>query len=66
MISESNARRKILVADDIEELRDTVCHILRGEGFIVDAARDGEECLEKIPVFEPDLLLIDVTGTGRA
>jgi CheY-like chemotaxis protein len=52
--------RRILVADDVSDYREAVCEALKKHGYVVDSVQDGVECLEKIPVFKPDLLLLDV------
>jgi DNA-binding response OmpR family regulator len=50
----------ILLVDDEDALRMTLSDRLRGEGYVVDTAMDGEEALEKVNNSPFDLLIIDV------
>ena len=50
---------KILIADDESPLRHAIRDKLLREGFEVEEAEDGEECLDKIEASRPDLLLLD-------
>jgi two-component system, OmpR family, alkaline phosphatase synthesis response regulator PhoP len=50
----------ILLVEDEDALRTTLSDRLRGEGYVVDTARDGEEGLEKITTSPFDLLILDV------
>jgi two-component system cell cycle response regulator len=54
----------VLVADDDGVTRAMVTAWLRGSGFDVVAARDGDEALEVAAEQQPDLLLVDVTMPG--
>lgn len=51
---------KILVADDEKINVDFFQIMLTKLGFEVDVAYDGEEVLEKVKTFEPDLILLDL------
>lgn len=51
---------KILVVDDEADLRDLVKLYLTEEGYEVDTAIDGKDCLNKIRENNPDLVLLDV------
>lgn len=51
---------KILVAEDEPALRENLRTLLELEGFEVMVAADGQEALEAVPQFGPDLLLTDV------
>jgi DNA-binding response OmpR family regulator len=53
-------KENILLVDDEDALRTTLGDRLRGEGYVVDTAVDGEEALEKITNSPFDLLIIDV------
>jgi len=55
----------VLVADDDRVTRTMVTAWLRGSGFDVVAARDGDEALAVATERQPDLLLVDVTMPGR-
>jgi CheY-like chemotaxis protein len=52
--------RRALVIDDDPGIRILVTRILVREGFIVDAARDGGEGLEKILQHDYDLIALDL------
>jgi DNA-binding NtrC family response regulator len=51
----------VLVADDEDDLRASLVDLLRGEGYAVDQARNGEEALAVVTgPSPPDLVLLDV------
>ncbi|MEK6809460.1 MAG: response regulator [Nanoarchaeota archaeon] len=52
--------KKILLVEDDPFLADIYTTKLKEEGFSVDTAQDGEECLKKIQTKTPDLLVLDV------
>ena len=54
-------RRKILVVDNEATDRGLVLNFLRPLGFILEEAESGLECLRKVPVFHPDLILMDLS-----
>lgn len=51
---------KVLVVDDEEDLRSTLCEFLGGHGFAPVEAADGEEALAKYFTEKPDLILLDL------
>lgn len=51
---------KILLVDDDEGLLRLLKMRLCSEGFVVEACQDGIQCLQKLDVFEPDLLISDL------
>jgi CheY-like chemotaxis protein len=53
-------RKKILVADDTELIRETARRMLQDAGFEVVTAEDGEEALQRIREEHPDLILTDL------
>jgi two-component system cell cycle response regulator len=55
----------VLVADDDGVTRAIVSSWLKGAGYRVIAASDGDEALDLAREHEPDLLLVDVTMPGR-
>ncbi|MDX6768882.1 MAG: response regulator transcription factor [Elusimicrobiota bacterium] len=50
---------KVLVIDDEEDYRLIISDILRGAGFEVTLAKDGEEGLAAARAARPDLVLVD-------
>ncbi|HUA17870.1 MAG TPA: response regulator transcription factor [Bryobacteraceae bacterium] len=57
---------RILVVDDEPQIRRTMRTTLTGAGYEVDDAKTGEEALNKLREFRPDLVLLDMNmpGTG--
>lgn len=51
---------KILVAEDERDIRELIAFTLRFAGFDVELASNGAEAVEKAPVVNPDLILMDV------
>ncbi|MFC1508808.1 response regulator [Candidatus Omnitrophota bacterium] len=51
---------RVLVAEDTELISKLMKVILLKNGFEVDVAHDGEQCLEKIETFKPDLVILDI------
>ncbi|MEM8953929.1 MAG: response regulator [Verrucomicrobiota bacterium] len=60
MGTNGNGERRILVADDVDDLREAVCGALSQRGYLVEGVSDGEQCLVAIGLFRPHLLLLDV------
>lgn len=56
--------KKILVVDDEESIRYLYKEELEEEGFAVEVAKGGEEALEKVPLFKPDLVTLDIKMPG--
>lgn len=54
-----DGRKLILIADDEREIRDVVSLLMRGEGYEVILAEDGEDVLGKMSP-EVDLYILDV------
>ncbi len=52
--------KRILIADDEDVIRDTVCDILNGYGCKVSVATDGEAAIELIAQSDFDLVLSDI------
>ncbi|WP_342417231.1 response regulator transcription factor [Paenibacillus sp. FSL R10-2782] len=52
--------KKILIADDEPGIRNALAYALQREGFLVETAVDGEDALEKVRLFHPDVLVLDV------
>ncbi|MBW4681112.1 MAG: response regulator [Microcoleus vaginatus WJT46-NPBG5] len=60
IIAYKGAKRKILVADDHEEIRALMVNMLSHLGFEILEASDGQECLNKALEVKPDLILMDL------
>lgn len=58
------ASRLVLIIDDDESLLDLMTHVVKKEGFRVDRAVDGNECLRKVEALSPDLLVLDFMLPG--
>jgi two-component system KDP operon response regulator KdpE len=55
---------RILVVDDEPQIRRIMRATLTGAGYEVDDARTGEEALEKVREYRPDLVLLDMNMPG--
>src|SRR5438309_9138222 len=55
---------RILVVDDQAQIRRFMRTTLAGAGYEVGDAKTGEEALEKLREFRPDLVLLDVNMPG--
>ncbi len=55
---------RILVVDDEPQIRRIMRTTLTGAGYEIDDAKTGEEGLEKLRVFRPDLVLLDINMPG--
>ncbi|UYL07707.1 ATP-binding protein [Bdellovibrio sp. SKB1291214] len=51
---------RIMVVDDNADNRRLLSITLRKQNYIVESAADGLECLEKVPVFKPDIIFMDL------
>ena len=56
--------KKILIADDNEDLRSLLAYQLQARGFSVITACDGIQAMEKCRAEKPDLVLLDVIMPG--
>ncbi|MEO8407100.1 MAG: response regulator [Oxalobacteraceae bacterium] len=52
--------KKILIVDDEPNIVISLEFLMQQSGYEVAIARDGEEALQKISSFEPDLVLLDI------
>ena len=55
---------RILVVDDEPQIRRIMRTTLTSAGYEIDDARNGEEALEKVRAFRPDLVLLDMNMPG--
>jgi len=56
--------KKILVVDDEENIRLLYQEELEEEGYTVEVAAHGQEALEKVNTFKPDLVTLDIRMPG--
>ena len=52
--------RKVPVVDDESSIVSAIAYALRREGYEVETANDGEEALEKVALFHPQVMILDV------
>lgn len=64
MAADKTPPRKVLVTEDTEEISSFVRRTLEREGYVVEEAHDGPECLEKLRQFRPSLLILDMVMPG--
>lgn len=57
---EENSKKKILVIEDDRSLQNALVEMISQEGYETASALDGEEGLEKVDQFKPDLILLDI------
>ena len=57
-------KQKILIVDDDNNIAELISLSLMKECFDTEIVNDGESALSKIPVFEPDLILLDIMLPG--
>ncbi len=57
--------KTILIVDDEEDVRESVKTILKANGYTVETAVDGDDCLKKLLDITPDLILLDIMMPGK-
>jgi len=60
----AGARRRLLIVDNEAVDRELLVSVLAPLGFLIDQAASGEECLEVLPRFRPDAILMDLAMPG--
>jgi response regulator NasT len=61
-VSESNAARRVVVAEDEALIRMDIVEVLREAGYdVVGEASDGEKAIELTRELKPDLVVMDIT-----
>lgn len=63
-MTNGNVKPKVLVADDEQVIANTLAIILNQAGFEARAVYSGENALETIDAFQPNMLISDVIMTG--
>ncbi len=61
---EGNKKQKVLVVDDEVNNLKLICALLGTCDYAFETANNGVEALEKTPVFQPDLILLDIMMPG--
>ena len=56
--------QRVLIVDDNPLNIELASYVLQEDGFIVEAAVDGDDALARIPAFQPDLILMDIQLPG--
>lgn len=51
---------KVLLIEDEESLRNLYTRILSSRNYTVETAVDGEDALLKLPMFTPDIIVLDI------
>ncbi|MDX9994589.1 MAG: ATP-binding protein [Rhodocyclaceae bacterium] len=57
-------RRRLLIVDNEAVDRELLAGVLAPLGFVIDQAASGLECLEVLPRFRPDAILMDLAMPG--
>jgi len=52
--------KKILIADDNENIRDALTYLLEDEGYELLLAKDGADTIRKVRDLRPDVLFLDI------
>ncbi|RMF36170.1 MAG: response regulator [Chlorobiota bacterium] len=60
----ASIRPTVFIVDDVPQNIQVAATALRDEGFVVSFATSGAEALERIPLVEPDVILLDVMMPG--
>ncbi|SFF08695.1 DNA-binding response regulator, OmpR family, contains REC and winged-helix (wHTH) domain [Paenibacillus catalpae] len=55
---------KIMVIEDEKKIADAIAYALKREGYLVDVVNRGDTALERLPLFQPDALILDVMLPG--
>jgi DNA-binding response OmpR family regulator len=55
---------RVLIADDEPHVRELLRSFLAREGYEVAAVATGEQALDAVPTFEPDVVLVDMVMPG--
>jgi signal transduction histidine kinase/CheY-like chemotaxis protein/purine-cytosine permease-like protein len=63
-IAYAGERRRVLIVDNETVDRELLAGVLTPLGFVVEQAASGLECLEVLPRFRPDAILMDLAMPG--
>jgi len=53
-------QERILIVDDDPDITEAMKIVLESNGYKIDSALNSEEAMDKINLFKPDLLILDV------
>ena len=59
-------KAKVLIVDDTPSARQMNAAILSRDGYEIEYASDAAECLKKLPLFKPDVILSDIVMPGMS
>jgi two-component system, OmpR family, alkaline phosphatase synthesis response regulator PhoP len=57
--------KRILIADDEPDILEILSFNLKGEGYEVITAKNGDEAIEKAKSYKPDLIILDMMMPGK-
>lgn len=57
--------KKVLVVDDDADILESLNLVLESEGFQVETLSKGDQVIEKIKEFNPDVILLDLLLSGK-
>ena len=60
MNSTTRDQKRVLIADDNENIRDALTYLLEDEGYELQLANDGADTLRKVRERKPDILFLDI------
>lgn len=52
--------KKVLIVDDEPDILEIVSYNLIKEGYHIDTAKNGLEALDRVAIFKPDLVILDI------
>jgi two-component system, OmpR family, alkaline phosphatase synthesis response regulator PhoP len=58
--------KKILIADDEPDILEILSFNLKGEGYEVVTAKNGDEAVDKAKATKPDLIILDMMMPGKS
>ena len=57
-------RARVLIADDDANIREVLRLFLVGKGYLVSTVESGQEALDAVPMFRPDVIVVDMVMPG--
>ena len=61
---DAERRKRVLIVDDEANQRSAVSRMMERWGFVTETAAEGQEALDKLPVFEPHAIVTDIMMPG--